>query len=114
MGVQLRQIGIDIVERRTAKRDRQTVAKSGPSQAANTHRLLKDVLRSRDLQATVVNSMLNSDRFRSLGLLECHGSFSKAALAAIEGTQPVHDRQLHSLRFNHSHLKSSGQVLMCL
>ena len=58
--------------------------------------------------------MLNPDQVRSLGLLDCHGSFSKAALAAIEGTKPVRHRQIHSLHVHHSHLKSTGQVLMCL
>ena len=57
--LQLQQIGIDILQRRAAKRDRLRVAKTeersrqAKEQADKDHRLLKDVLRSADLQAQV-------------------------------------------------------------
>jgi hypothetical protein len=106
MVMQLRQMGIDIAKRRTAKRDRQRGTKSerllGLEQADKAHRLLKDLLRSRDLQATVVDRMLSPDRFQSLGLRDCHGSFSPAALSAIEGKKPVHHplKMLSHIRYS--------------
>lgn len=91
---QLQKIGIDIIGRRAAKRDRQKVATSQRSlradheEADKQYRLLKHFLRSPDLQATVASGSLDPDQLRSLGLLQCHGSFSNPD--AIESKRLPH------------------------